>query len=157
MSICLTIGLLVWVWPPMAVNAIDMKKNYYLYEAGQLPFTKCLRHDGLGSRAPLTLSSVAKGCKVFHFRSDGAIQATASTTDPKPSEWCLDAASGLGNDGDVIQLLECNGKISQVWHLTEGQLKGINGKCIIQGTADRAILGSCQHGITWRTEVWERD
>ena len=152
--LCMTTGLLVL--PAMMVNAMDTRHPYYLYEEGQLPFTKCLRHEGLESHAPITFTSVAKGCKVFHFRSDGTIQATTSTTDPKPSEWCV-AASGRGNDGDLIQLFLCNGQANQVWQLTDGRLRGIHDKCIVQGTGDTAMLGSCQHAITWHTQMWVQD
>jgi hypothetical protein len=122
MSLYFNIGLLVL--PAMMVNAIETGKTYYLYEQTQTPFTKCLIPDGLESHAALTLSSVAKGCKVFHFRADGTIHATTSTTDPKPSEWCLDAATGLGNDGsNPVQLFQCNGKATQTWYLTQGKLR----------------------------------
>lgn len=155
LSISLILGLVVL--PVMIVHATDTRSNYYLYEESQLSFSKCLRYEALESHAPLRLSSVINVCKVFHFRPDGTIQATVSTTAPNPTEWCLDAASGLGNDGDLIQLFECNSKPNQIWHLIDGRLRGIHDKCIVRGEGDKAILGSCEHGIMWHPEVWTQD
>ena len=141
------------------VQALDPNLTYYLYEEGTTPSGNCLWHDPLETqRIPLILSSVVKGCRVFHLSGDGTIHATTSTTSPKPTDWCVDAGSGPGNDGALIQLLPCHGKANQVWHETEhGKLLGLNDKCMVRGQGPQVVLGPCQRGIKWRSKIWTSD
>jgi hypothetical protein len=150
---------LIVIFMADTVQALDPNLTYYLYEEGTTPSGNCLGHDPLERQSiPLILSSVVKGCRVFQMGADGTIKATTSTTSPKPTEWCIDAGSGPGNDGDLIQLLGCHGTPNQVWHETEnGKLRGMNGKCIVRGPGPQVVLGPCLRGIKWRLKVWTPD
>jgi len=139
-------------------HALDPNHTYYLYEESQAP-QSCLWHETLENHpVALTLSSVAQGCRVFHFSAAATLEATTSITNPKRTGWCVTAGSGRGNDGDLIQLVPCHGKANQVWHETEnGQLRGMNGKCLVRGEGSQLVLGPCQRGIRWRPRVWTPD
>jgi hypothetical protein len=159
LSLCAVIFILL----AETAQSENPKFIYYLYEESDLASRNCLRHAPLESarlenQSPVTLSSVVQGCRVFEFRADGTIRATTSITDPKPTDWCIDAATGQGNDGDLIQLVRCHGQSNQLWRKTEkGILRGVNDKCIVRGDKQEVVLGPCEQGIRWRPQGWTPD
>jgi hypothetical protein len=150
--------LLIFLLIAPTAHTLDPTVTYYLYEGGNLAASTCLWHEPLDNHSTsLTLSNVPK-CRVFLFRTDGTIQATTSTTSPKPTGWCMDAGSGHGKDGDLIQLVQCHGRANQTWHETEdGKLQSINGQCLTRGEGQQVVLGPCQKGIQWRPQIWRPD
>jgi hypothetical protein len=55
-------------------------------------------------------------------------------------DWCVDAATGGGNDGDAIILWSCHAGANQQWRLTtEGELRGIQNKCIGTQSGSSAV------------------
>lgn len=86
--------------------------------------SKCLDAEG-GTRKGVRV--IAYSCnsgsnQLFFFNQNGTITQGGL---------CVDAAGGLGRDGDGIVLWDCNGQANQRWQLgTDGMIQGINGKCL---------------------------
>lgn len=72
---------------------------------------------------------------------------------------CWDASSGHGRDGDAIILFKCNRQDNQRWSGANGQIRGINGKCIVLtrtwAEVQPAALGPCDGSTraTWMLAV----
>jgi hypothetical protein len=85
---------------------------------------KCMDSEGgtrKGARV-IGYSCNSAANQLFWFNQNGSITQ---------GNLCLDAAGGLGRDGDGIVLWDCNGQANQRWQLSaDGMIRGINGKCL---------------------------
>ena len=93
----------------------------------------------------------------------GADQQFAPTADGEfrfHTDFCVDAATGLGRPGDAVNIFPCHGGRNQKWSLTSaGEIRGINGLCVDVRGADpsdgqRIIVYTCHGGSN---QLWDID
>ncbi len=77
--------------------------------------------------------------QTFTYHSDGTIRLRGK---------CVDAAGGQGRDGDQLVLWTCHNGANQRWRAVNGQLVGINRKCMDLKGGSGHWLGN-QPPILW--------
>ena len=131
--------------------------------AGTAPMGAYIKHELSGRCMEVLNGSQAPATRVVLQDCTGATPQAWSYPAPGVTGaitvygfMCLDAASGLGNDGDAIIIWDCNGQANQRWTLTSsGELRGINDKCIRTidgGTANGTglVIGACTGAASQR-------